>query len=228
MTHQIHQSSRCPRKDHDRSLVRDPQALCPHITLHLYIQRFEDDAPLYRDYKPPARDLIQLPRVLLYLMMATVVVIAVAYAIVGHLIKDLAHDILDWVLGPDEEILKASSEAGEDGTTHMPAGLTHSHPNAFHVWDQDDVVIPLSPVDSPQGSPLLAVIPFLPHFFPTQSSHSVLNSPALTQTQSPGFTPQETYIFPSPRGVAGQGSPYTHLAFHERRDGSEKVYMTEH
>lgn len=52
------------------------------------------ESPLYKDYKPPARDLIQLPRTLLYLMMAAVVVVAVAYAIVGHLIKDLAHDIL--------------------------------------------------------------------------------------------------------------------------------------
>lgn len=50
--------------------------------------------PLYEEYKPPARDLIQLPRALLYLLMAAVVVVAVAYAIVGHLIKDLAHDIL--------------------------------------------------------------------------------------------------------------------------------------
>lgn len=52
------------------------------------------EAPLYKDYKPPARDFIQIPRTVLYLMMAAVVVVAVAYAIVGHLIKDLAHDIL--------------------------------------------------------------------------------------------------------------------------------------
>lgn len=52
------------------------------------------ESPLYKDYRPPARDLIQLPKALLYLMMAAVVVVAVAYAIVGHLIKDLAHDIL--------------------------------------------------------------------------------------------------------------------------------------
>lgn len=52
------------------------------------------EAPLFKDYKPPARDFIQVPRTLLYLMMAAVVVVAVAYAIVGHLIKDLAHDIL--------------------------------------------------------------------------------------------------------------------------------------
>ncbi|KAK9972985.1 hypothetical protein ABG768_023737 [Culter alburnus] len=184
------------------------------------------ESPLYTDYKPPARDLIQLPKALLYLMMAAVVVVAVAYAIVGHLIKDLAHDILDWALGPDDEILKAGSEAGEDGPTHMPPGLTHSHPNAFHVWDQDDVVIPLSPQHSPQNSPLLAAIPFIPHFFPSPVSHSVLNSPC-AQTQqgenkSPTKAPQEAYIFPSPR-ITGRSSTFSHISFHERRDGTDKV-----
>ncbi|XP_052456533.1 uncharacterized protein LOC128016139 [Carassius gibelio] len=185
------------------------------------------ESPLYKDYRPPARDLIQLPRALLYLLMAAVVVVAVAYAIVGHLIKDLAHDILDWALGPDEEILKANSEAGDDGSTHMPAVLTHSHPNAFHVWDQDDVVIPLSPADSPQTSPLLAAIPFIPHFFPSPASHSVLNSPALPQihpedNKSPTKTPQDTYVFPSPK-IKGHSSTFSHMSFHERRDGTDKV-----
>lgn len=52
------------------------------------------ESPLYKTYKPPARDLIQIPKAFLYLMMAAVVVVAVAYAIVGHLIKDLVYDIL--------------------------------------------------------------------------------------------------------------------------------------
>lgn len=49
--------------------------------------------PLYKEYKPPPRDLIQLPRSVIYLLMAALVVVAVAYAIVGHLIKDLMLDI---------------------------------------------------------------------------------------------------------------------------------------
>lgn len=49
--------------------------------------------PLYKEYKPPSRDLIQLPRSVVYLLMAALVVVAVAYAIVGHLIKDLILDI---------------------------------------------------------------------------------------------------------------------------------------
>lgn len=49
--------------------------------------------PLYKEYKPPSRDLIQLPKSVLYLLVAGLVVVAVAYAIVGHLIKDLMLDI---------------------------------------------------------------------------------------------------------------------------------------
>ncbi len=49
--------------------------------------------PLYKEYKPPPRDLIQLPKSVLYLLVAALVVVAVAYAIVGHLIKDLLLDI---------------------------------------------------------------------------------------------------------------------------------------
>lgn len=52
-----------------------------------------NEEPLYKEYKPPPRDLIQLPKSVLYLLMAALVVVAVAYAIVGHLIKDLMLDI---------------------------------------------------------------------------------------------------------------------------------------
>lgn len=49
--------------------------------------------PMYEEYRPPALDTIRLPRYALYLLMAAILVVAVAYAIVGHLIKDLAHDL---------------------------------------------------------------------------------------------------------------------------------------
>lgn len=52
-----------------------------------------DEDPLYKQYKPPVKDLIVLPKGVLYLLMAALVVVGVAYAIVGHLIKDLAIDI---------------------------------------------------------------------------------------------------------------------------------------
>lgn len=49
--------------------------------------------PVYQEYRPPPLDAIRLPRYAVYLLMATILVVAVAYAIVGHLIKDLAHDL---------------------------------------------------------------------------------------------------------------------------------------
>lgn len=56
--------------------------------------------PLYKEYRPPPLDAIRLPRYALYLLLAALLVVAVAYAIVGHLIKDLAHDLADWAFGP--------------------------------------------------------------------------------------------------------------------------------
>lgn len=49
--------------------------------------------PLFEEYRPPPLDAIRLPRYVLYLLLAALLVVAVAYAIVGHLIKDLAHDL---------------------------------------------------------------------------------------------------------------------------------------
>ncbi|CAH2292309.1 small integral membrane 24 isoform X1 [Pelobates cultripes] len=77
-----------------------------HLLSH-FSKEEEDETPLYTDYKPPALDAIQLPKYVLYLMMAALVVIMVAYAIVGHLMKDLLHDLADWAFGPkldDEKV----------------------------------------------------------------------------------------------------------------------------
>lgn len=61
---------------------------------HAYQYSFpNEEEPLYKQYKPVTRDLIPLPKAVLYLLMAALVVVAVAYAIVGHLIKDLANDV---------------------------------------------------------------------------------------------------------------------------------------
>lgn len=51
-----------------------------------------DESPLYSDYKPPNFD-FPVPKSVLYMFMAAAVVVGVAYAIVGHLIKDLTHDL---------------------------------------------------------------------------------------------------------------------------------------
>lgn len=59
---------------------------------HAYQYSISSSDALYNDYTPPQRELIPLPKAVLYLLMAALVVVAVAYAIVGHIIKDLAHD----------------------------------------------------------------------------------------------------------------------------------------
>ncbi|XP_072772415.1 uncharacterized protein [Nerophis lumbriciformis] len=135
--------------------------------------------PLYKEYKPPSRDLIQLPKSVIYLVMAAVVVVAVAYAIVGHLIKDLMLDITDCLLGPFEEDVQKDGEVEGVSPLQIPPSLSHSHPNAFHVWDQDDVVIPMTPsAETPLTSPRMAVMPYIPHFFPSSLGGG---SPSFTQ-----------------------------------------------
>nr|XP_060619579.1 small integral membrane protein 44-like [Anolis sagrei ordinatus] len=62
-----------------------------------------NESPLYSDYQPPVYDLLPIPKAVLYMLMAAAVVVGVAYAIVGHLIKDLAHDLADCLLGPQPE-----------------------------------------------------------------------------------------------------------------------------
>jgi len=63
-------------------------------TGHFFQYSFSSEDPMFKDYKPVQRDLIPLPKGVLYLLMAALVIVAVAYAIVGHLIKDLANDIV--------------------------------------------------------------------------------------------------------------------------------------
>ncbi|KAM7372448.1 hypothetical protein PAMP_009612 [Pampus punctatissimus] len=145
------------------------------------------DDPLYRQYKPAVKDLIPLPKAVLYLLMAALVVIGVAYAIVGHLIKDLAIDLADCILGPPgDEDKDMDIKPQRMTSSHLPTMHPFAH-NAFHVWDQDDVVISLPPDLSPQTSPLLlAAIPYIPSFFP--HSHSPTSHSFLAFSASPGPT----------------------------------------
>ncbi|XP_067416570.1 small integral membrane protein 44 [Emydura macquarii macquarii] len=92
----------------------------------LLSQHASDKEPLYSEYKPPAHDLIPLPKAVLYLLMAALVVVGVAYAIVGHLIKDLAHDFVDWLLGPQPDV---PAKNALDPATPPPSGF---HPAPPH------------------------------------------------------------------------------------------------
>lgn len=62
--------------------------------LQLFGRREEEEEEAYFvDYIPPARDAINLPRNVIYVLVGLVLVIIATYAIVGHLIKDLMHDL---------------------------------------------------------------------------------------------------------------------------------------
>lgn len=80
------------------------------------------------------------------------------------------------MLGPPGDEDKDKDDPQRMGS-HPPSGHPFAH-NAFHVWDQDDVVIPLSRDESPQTSPLLlAAIPYIPSFFPHSHSPPSHGSP---------------------------------------------------
>ncbi|XP_005858869.2 PREDICTED: small integral membrane protein 24 [Myotis brandtii] len=77
--------------------------------------------PLYEEYRPPPLDAIRLPRYVLYLLLAALLVVAVAYAIVGHLIKDLAHDLAGAGQG-----LAQPKRTGLIRTAHSRCRLLHT------------------------------------------------------------------------------------------------------
>ncbi|XP_068456158.1 small integral membrane protein 44-like [Clinocottus analis] len=77
----------------------------------------EEEEAYFVDYVPPARDAITLPRNVVYVFVGVVLVIVATYAIVGHLIKDLAHDVADCILGPkpvEDDSEEARAEIEEE------------------------------------------------------------------------------------------------------------------
>ncbi|KAM7012261.1 uncharacterized protein LKV04_022782 [Tautogolabrus adspersus] len=61
---------------------------------HVFQYSYSESDLLFTDYRTPARDSIPLPKAVLYLVMAALVVVAVAYAIVGHLVKDVVNEFV--------------------------------------------------------------------------------------------------------------------------------------
>ncbi|GCC25493.1 uncharacterized protein [Chiloscyllium punctatum] len=115
-------------------------------TEHLFQYSFSDNELLYKEYKPPARDAIPLPKAVLYLLMAALVVVAVVYAIVGHLIKDLVHDFVDWLFGPtpDDSSNKSdlkciSSSLNDVNSQHHGGG---EKPDELVIFIEDHLYLP--------------------------------------------------------------------------------------
>lgn len=67
----------------------------------LQLSRRKEEEAYFVDYIPPARDAITLPRNVVYVLVGVVLVIVATYAIVGHLIKDLMHDLAGTHLAGD-------------------------------------------------------------------------------------------------------------------------------
>ncbi|XP_058871235.1 small integral membrane protein 44 [Acipenser ruthenus] len=74
----------------------------------------EEYKVVFEDYKPPSRDAIYLPNYITYLVIAAAIVITVLYAIIGHLIKDLIHDLTDTLFGPDPDHTKTPIRRNSD------------------------------------------------------------------------------------------------------------------
>lgn len=101
-----------------------------------------NENPSYPDYKPMEYELIPLPRAMIYLLMAGLVVVGAAYAIVGHLIKDLAHDIADCILGPHME--SKSHLAHDPRSTRPLLPLPTDKMDVYCLPSQPEVCIPIS------------------------------------------------------------------------------------
>ncbi|KAG6930296.1 hypothetical protein G0U57_003996, partial [Chelydra serpentina] len=110
-------------------------------------QAAANEQPLYSEYRPPVRDLIPLPKAVLYLLMAALVVVGVAYAIVGHLIKDLAHDLVDWLLGPQPNA--PDKENDLDAMTLPPSGFHPAQPPMAEPHSSGEVHITLQGAAQP-------------------------------------------------------------------------------
>ncbi|XP_062251598.1 uncharacterized protein LOC133960776 [Platichthys flesus] len=78
---------------------------------------------LFTDHRTPGRDPIPLPKAVLYLVVAALVVVAVAYAIVGHLVKDVVND---FVVGGGRSIV-AEGETNEPDLMLGPRRVTNQN-----------------------------------------------------------------------------------------------------
>ncbi|XP_072525548.1 uncharacterized protein [Salminus brasiliensis] len=73
-----------------------------------------EDEVFFESYIPPARDAIHMPIHVLYMLLATIVILMTLYAIIGHLIKDLIHDLADLMFGEQPEEVQVNFLEAKD------------------------------------------------------------------------------------------------------------------
>ncbi|KAE8620006.1 hypothetical protein XENTR_v10010059 [Xenopus tropicalis] len=109
-----------------------------------------NDNPTYADFRPPHRELVPLPKAVLYLLMAALFVVAAVYAIVGHLIKDLAHDIAGCILGIHKVDKNQSANVAKSTKDLFFPPPTYKM-KAYSLSGHSDVCIPIvEPTNSQQ------------------------------------------------------------------------------
>ncbi|XP_060750164.1 uncharacterized protein LOC132862246 [Tachysurus vachellii] len=107
-------------------------------TEHVYQYSYsEGDVLVHGGREPPDREPIPLPKAVLYLLMAALVVVLVAYAIVGHLVKDLLHEFVEWVFGPRSANRRSKSDvscitAGGNQMNELPRLLDTNYAAQNH------------------------------------------------------------------------------------------------
>ncbi|XP_074163514.1 small integral membrane protein 44 isoform X1 [Sminthopsis crassicaudata] len=114
---------------------------------HLLEEEFEDqtkEPPMFEDYRPPALDSVPLPKYVLYLLLAALVVIAVAYAIVGHLIKDLMHDLAGESLGPASSWEPSREQDWAFGPKPEPQESIRELPSSLEGEDMEELDLELA------------------------------------------------------------------------------------
>ncbi|XP_059383068.1 uncharacterized protein LOC132117779 [Carassius carassius] len=106
---------------------------------HVFQYSYSESDLQYTDYRTPPRDSIQLPKAVLYLVMAALVVVAVAYAIVGHLVKDLVHEFVEWVFGPRSDNRRSKSEVNcISSSMNEMSELSHPADTCCIVYNHSD------------------------------------------------------------------------------------------
>ncbi|XP_038150978.1 uncharacterized protein LOC119789866 isoform X1 [Cyprinodon tularosa] len=119
---------------------------------HIFQYSYSENDLLFTDYRTPARDSTQLPKAILYLVISALVVVAVAYAIVGHLVKDVVNDFVgggrsivaegdggettdpDWVFDPRRPANRNKTEIScVTSNTHEMSELAESYVSLNHT-----------------------------------------------------------------------------------------------